>query len=376
MDEPDEGPSFSAEGINTIFRYFEEDYKYPCGVLSAEKATDLSGCVESMRVASDGTFRGWVVYNDEMSFHDDPHVVPVFAIKDHGQVHVFIFDSVGHDTAGGSYSVALEKLTGSGLDPKDLMIYSYKHKRQHSGYGCSIFSILDLKSLVERHIRGRGNLVNFYQSQEWDHLPRLIEEISDGYTVLEIDVLPPEMMKVTQSYRALDAYGRSSPVLGHVPSFERYTDAWDTEVQPQDMALLQDKVSQICRFDNRTGREKNFYMLKKRFDFIVYLIGLHFKGDSPALPKHPRVARSLFMGGGEESKGALPPLPFPGDVHRVLIPPPPLPEDREVGLPARLAPPVMPALQRADHEPALPELAPLPPIPMPELAGEENLDGR
>jgi hypothetical protein len=301
-DESDEGPGLSPLAINTIFRFFEEEYAYPSGLLSCQRLSDLPALTERMIGTEGDHMRGWVVCNDIEDY--DPHVVPVFAIKAEGKTHLFIFDSLGHliarEPSLTRISTALEQLIKH-FGPMDigdrLVIYSYKMKRQNSANGCATFSILDLKNLLERHLRGAGNIIDFYASQEAPHLPHLITRfVAEGSSmpIYELDTLPPEMMKVTQSYRKIGEYEDRPPTLSgdQIPSFERYTYMGDTDARPQTLASFHDRVLQVRRVAPN-GCERNLYVDEKRLSDIVHLLARFYK-VSVEVESNPASTRVLF----------------------------------------------------------------------------------
>jgi len=333
VDEPDEGPVFTPEAIDRIFQFFEEEYQYPAGILSAQDLSALPGLVEEMIESEDGSIRGWVVYNDQMV--EDPHVVPVFAIRKEGTTHVFIFDSVGHtfspEKADLKTSASLEALIAHFQDkPDQLAIYSYQIRRQNSDLGCSTFAILDLKNLLERHLSGPGDIVDFYASQKGNLKPKLGNPtlaLDSRLPIFEISTLPPEMMKVTQSFGRIRQYSKESPVDDHVPSVMRFSSSWQTFRKPQTFADLDSTVSEIAR-TAPDGSVKNLYVDSKRLKFIVYLLGLHFNQPLSLSPSsHPRalpkVGRRLF-GDDEDYKAGDPMLvPFSPPVDPLPDEPPP-----------------------------------------------------
>ena len=289
-DDPDEGPELTEEAIQNIFQFFEGQYHYPPGLLSVEGVSSLPDLVEELLDAPEGTMRGWVVWNDRVSRNDDPHVTPVFVIKVCGKLHVFLFDSLGHEfakeRAKRRISPALETLIARFRDIPELVsrlaIYSYKSARQRSDYGCSIFSILDLKNLLERHSSGGETIVDFYAAQESFRWPRLaIHELerNTALPVFEIDLLPPEMMKVTESLARIDQYVQEPPTLRDSPVFERLSPSLETCYSKQDLSSLKASIVAISRF-NAKNRARNLYMLQKRLSFIVYLLISHFKTSS------------------------------------------------------------------------------------------------
>jgi len=133
----------------------------------------------------------------------------------------------------------------------------------------------DLKNLCERHIRGSGNIVDFYATQSSEHQPRRLNEdlgVSGGLSVFEIDTLPPEMMKVTQSVKKIFSYQKAPPVLNlPIPQFTRFSFDGKTYDTLQDLEALNRSVTEITR-TTPDGGAVNLYIEQKRFSDIVYLI--------------------------------------------------------------------------------------------------------
>jgi len=316
-DEDDEGPILTPLAIGEIFKVFESEFGYPSGLLDTAAISELPLCIDSMiHRGPNGMIRGWIVHNDRIK--EDPHVVPVFAIKTEGRTHVFIFDSLGHTipedgSESPAISAALEEMIAHFSDSekidRHLAVYSYKLKRQNGWtLDCVTFSMLDLKHLMERHLRGAGNLVEFYSEQEEDHQPRLVSNCLKGtglLPVFELDTLPPEMMKGTQSLRAIKDYGRDAPVITprHVPSFERYSPSWQVVQKEQTVGHLLDTANQFERM-SLDERPMNLYVQKKRFAYTVYLIGNYLKEKARSEEQtltHPRVSRVLFAQQDDDS---------------------------------------------------------------------------
>ena len=315
-DEVDEGPVLSASGIGKIFELFENEFAYPSGILKPANVSELPQLIDEMiNSPSSEIMRGWTIENDLMV--EDPHVVPVFALKSGGRTHVFIFDSLGHTIDGQTIgiSASLEELLKHFSDTENidrhLSIYSYKPKRQNSVVGCGIFSIVDLKCLLERHIRGAGNLIDFYAAQEQEHRPRLVTQFlnaSSRLPIYEIDILPPEMMKPTQSLQAIKAYVTDAPQLHSesVPRFPRYSATGNITQEEQSVRHVRRRIAHAERWGARGPG--NFYMDQKRLKYTVYLLGLHLK-EMKAMGRvqapRGRVTRVLLRDDSDqEQKGA------------------------------------------------------------------------
>ncbi len=287
FDEADEGPVLSTVGINQILRMQETDFGYPVRMLAAAGVTELSGLIEGIiHSPSQDMIQGWIVEND--LFLEDPHLVPVLALKVKGKTHVFILDSLGHNLFSSpterQLSFVLEDLIQSfrksnSID-QQLALYSYKNKRQHAfSLDCGTFSLLDLKNLIERHLRGADDLLTFYAKQDQKNQPRSITSIlanGSSLPIFEIDILPPELMKVTQSKKQIQAYIENSPALdtSSMPVFQRFTPSGQIQQSPQTLPELTTKISENERIRS-DERAMNLYVDRKRLAQIVYVLALH-----------------------------------------------------------------------------------------------------
>jgi hypothetical protein len=277
--EPLDGPMLRPLAVQTLIQFFEDKFKYPPGVLSCQPLSSLSGLVEEMiRSGEDGGCRGWTVWNDLQTY--DPHIVPVFAFRAKGKVNLFIFDSVGHTLRGSpeehSISASLRCLIDRFKDTQQIadhiIVHSYKEQRQMASSGCSIFSLLDLKNLLERHLHKHESLSEFYQGQSGDFEPRLItEQLGAGeLPVYELNILPPEMMKVTQSLSQINRY-RMSPMHWEsnlATSSPRCSFSGDMVEEIQDVCTMGDKVSNCTSF-SPSEKSQNLYVEKKRLTFLI-----------------------------------------------------------------------------------------------------------
>lgn len=307
-DDPSEGPSLSPMAMNLMFRFYEEEFGYPPGILSCQKLSALPDLLTRLIESGPNQMRGWVVLNDCQD--SDPHVVPVFAINHEGKTYIFVFDSLGHtiskDPGNTRISASLGWLLKHFENRSDmsgkLAIYSYRIKRQNSEVGCATFSLHDLKNLCERHFRSAGNIVDFYASQAPDHQPRLMNEelhIGSSFPVWEIDTLPPEMMKVTQSFSEIKHYTNQPPVLSPpIPRFPRYSSDGRTYDTLQDLEAFNQSVAQIER-TTPDGNAVNLYIEQKRFADIVYLISRYFnRSDDSTGSARGSLARNLVFPDG------------------------------------------------------------------------------
>jgi len=275
-------------GIRQILRMQETDFGYPVGMLSMAGVTELPSLIDGMiQSPSPDMIQGWVVEND--LFCEDPHIVPVLTLKVKGKTHVFILDSLGHNLS----PIPKERQLSFVLD--DLIqyfrkksieqqpaLYSYRDKRQHAlTLDCVTFSLIDLKNLIERHLRGGDNLVTFFDKQQPKNQPRSITSVlakESTLQIFEINILPPELMKGTQSKKQIQAYVENSPALdtSSVPIFQRFTPSGQIHESPQTLPELTTKVSENERIRS-DEKSMNLYVDKKRLTQIVYVLALHSK---------------------------------------------------------------------------------------------------
>jgi hypothetical protein len=284
-DDPADGVGLTAHALDTQFKFFEEIYQMPLDALHTLPVSNL--CQQIERLMQDDCEMpptGFAIYNDIDEI--DLHYVPVFIIKDHRKVHVFIFDSKGHvalkDPQKREISVALSTLIDHFRhidDPERLAIYSYQIKRQNSAVGCATFTVLDLKNLIERSYRSHESLLNFYSIGT--NRPRLItQELENDASLIiyELSTLPPEMMKVTQSFRKLMEYKQHPPALpqNQIPEFNRFTTAGTVEQKLQDFQNMNVSIEEIRRVF-QDGSERNLYIEQKRLSDITNLLAYHFQ---------------------------------------------------------------------------------------------------
>lgn len=276
-----EGPLLTPLGIKKIIDFFNEEYEFPSDLLSSISASQLPFVVQKLIDSKEeGKIMGYVVSSD--SFHRDRHIVPVFCIYFHDAVYVYITDSEGHDFLSEKkfMSKSLVELvdhpdTYNLIQQGRLKIHSYKEKRQHGHVECSVFSLLDLKSLIEMHLRQGKNIVQYYEQQIELFKPKEIHvEVGmqkKSAVVYELSILPSAMMKPTQSlkkFRQLKEEYSESWVPYEVTRLNSRGEVIKKVVDAKEL------YNQVEFFKSTTaeGKQQNLYVLKKRFDSIIYLI--------------------------------------------------------------------------------------------------------
>jgi hypothetical protein len=289
--DPIEGPSLKPFAINDLCHFYEEEFHFSPGVLSCQPISKLTKLVSEFIRSDTSTMRGFVIHNDYDPF--DGHVVPVFIIKYQGMNHLFIFDSRGHTVSNfpnetvvsRTLDELLEYFYEESEESKKISLYSYQIQRQFSEVGCATFSLLDLKNLYERHAGGFEHIVDFYRSQKEAYRPKsLNDRIDSSVPIYELNVLPPEMMKATQSRSQICHYQDRPPTLNPelTPVFLRSLPAGETCKKVQDLMNLRSAVNDSVRVSPTADRTRNLYVEKKRFSDIVILICRHFVRSAKA----------------------------------------------------------------------------------------------
>ena len=112
-----------------------------------------------------------------------------------------------------------------------------------------------------------------------------------GLSVFELDTIPPEMMKGTQSHQPLNDFEKDPPVEKTVVRFRRTSFSGETYNEAQNFVFFQKSVSESRRI-SPNEKPVNLYVDQKRLSFIVHLIGQFFMKESPK-PK-PSCCKTLF----------------------------------------------------------------------------------
>ncbi len=280
--QENEGPVLKPAGVQKIVDFFIKEYSFPKEMLSRRYLSNLPGLVRRLIASNEeGKAVGWVVCSDNP---EEKHVVPVFAVYRYGQAHVFVIDSEGHNVypdhpeyKGYTRLHSSIQILRKGCNWNEkVQFYSYKMRRQTDNVSCTVFSLLDLKSLIELHLDGL-NLVEFYKKQEGPKAPKLIlpEEVDEdnqhGLPFYELSILPPSMLKATQSYTRLKELKEQEYLVDLSYQSHRYSSTGQIIVKTQNIDNLFEEID-AYKFYNSEGESRNLYTLSKRFSYIIYLI--------------------------------------------------------------------------------------------------------
>ncbi len=289
---------FTPKGIEKLLFILTKNYKLPLGALSLLPHQDLPFEIEQIiESKKENIVHGWILYDPAECYH----YTAAFAYKKNGMTHLYIFDSLGHSIK--RYDITsfdLDSFNDHFLCREELIekvkIYSYKNKRQYSGPGCSVLAICDLKHLLERIVFYKKNLIDFYAEQKEENQPRLIAQEIDPdlkLSIYELNILPPELEKSSQSIDELIDFGKHPPNVIDAPHVYRYNPSWDLIEKEQDLNEYIKTVGKSLRF-KREDSIHNLYLEQKRLQRVVELLVHHFKYQS-STPNRLKVERSAYV---------------------------------------------------------------------------------
>ncbi len=272
-------PILTPKAINNLISIFENQFGFEKGILSTQSIEDVPILITEILNAYQDGIKACIAYNPD---EKDPHLVPVFIQKKENKTKVFICNSLGHDIHLPLFQpLVLKKIIEKSYkftDLDNLQIFSYKPVRQNDSVSCPIFALLDLKNIYEGLKEGR-DIFEFLQSN--GNPKNIMPEIQDDsdLKIYEVDQLPPDMMKVTQSYTRLRSYSMKSSTFTHSPpSFDRISPVGLRCRILQDEEQLNKKITDYkCIASDGTPRNK--YIERKRLNWIVLLISRFLQSD-------------------------------------------------------------------------------------------------
>ncbi len=162
------------------------------------------------------------------------HKIPICLEKKNGVIHVLMLDSMGESVYAASVRQDIKKLLDESVSESHF--YSTTLKREHSGYGCAIFSLQDGIAFL----------------QDKDFLQKISYEEVDH--VRKITALPPRCMIGTQSLSQIAAYKTENP------------DSL-TQVLPKEKTIEKTIKKHTLENPARENKEENHYITKKHFKY-------------------------------------------------------------------------------------------------------------
>ncbi len=283
FSETDEDPIITPLGVGKILTFFESDYGFPKGALSSKTIEELPKILDEIILSLDDKIvKGFVISNPPIDL--DPHLTPLFIVKNGTRVNIFISDSRGHNPACRSEKPylceSLKTLIQYCEDHPQywdkLSVYSYIGIRQRDYVSCPVFSIFDLKALLERYLCEAEDIFDFFKRiSSPKSISSEVSSISE-LPIFEVDTLPPEMMKITQSYSQIRDYCSKSP------SFEdskvmpvclmRRSDSGTPYLVFPSTSLLERESLSYRSISQASDSFQNRYADHKRFSLITRII--------------------------------------------------------------------------------------------------------
>ncbi len=264
------GPILKPAGVTKLLEFYEKTYDFPKGALSCQPIFNLPFLLREMK---EGDARGWATY--QSTFEDgDEHIVPVFAVCREGIIHTYVFDSSGHTINLKSSVLSCSFQTIQSARAKNLHnieLYSYRPKRQKGGVECSIYSIYDLKNLLEMHLK-EVSIIDCFSPEKRQY--DAAEAGLNGPPFYEINAIPPAMMKPAQSIQDIKDYqglfsSCNSPFSPYYSP--RLSFGGEKREVLQDLDALTASM-EAHTFINEDGKAQNAHIAKHRLESIVYLI--------------------------------------------------------------------------------------------------------
>jgi hypothetical protein len=259
------------ESTKILLSHFEKTYGFEPNILSCEPLENLFSLIENFLSSEPSTaIKGWILYKKD---HD--HLTPVFVKKEKNSLQILITNSQGLVQNGFVFDEC-KKLS---FPQFHTFLYTCSSARQRDGSSCPVFSLLDLKNLLEAYHDGK-DIFSFLSSQP---LKELLSQ-DPSMKVFSFSTLPPYMMKVTQSIKQLTSYYRASPDLfsGHSPVFIRRSPTQEVLQTLQTLDLLKTCV-ETNSFINPSGDVLNKYIERKYLQCVQIILSAVMP-SSPTTP--------------------------------------------------------------------------------------------
>jgi hypothetical protein len=239
-----------------------------------DNVEDLKDCMEALKGSS---FEGKVAFfvrsaNFRGAKSIANHVTPVLVEKKGGETNAMIMDSLGADESdiagknGEYYNYVKENVLKNPLlqggfvnnvymqlvesATPNMKIYVAKPQRQMDATNCPIFSFNDVKMFLK-------NKQFFEELNDFGG----ITEVKDDTDILMVANLPPESMKVAQSFTEIQKYlGENDP--GEKISWFR------NEGAPRQQTDLEDSLAKGTRENESTGKKMNMKAEDRYYKYL------------------------------------------------------------------------------------------------------------
>lgn len=293
--EEDQGPALTPQAVDFIISHLKENYDelFVNADIKCISLSSLIDAIESFNLHSDENFAlGLVLYDDD--FINNPHFEAVFCIKDMGQTHLFVLNSTGHNVTvfrkrksallPKSLQILRENIPRLKKNDQSVILYSKQPKRQNGKVECSVFSVYDLKTLIE--MRNQVDIVQYYRDPENSQFiewisPQQLDNIDGnlpGMGFWSLKSFPKKLLMLTQSERAFSEISSRGSLDTCDHSVLRYNSKGKTVIKEKHLASIKHDRNQFLMIDEE-GNKRVFKAQKKRFDYIINIISQALKKD-------------------------------------------------------------------------------------------------
>ncbi len=254
-------------GISELLKIFEVKYSFTKCLLTCEDSKNIPRLIQEVASSSkDSVIKGCIIYD---SLGDETHVTPIFIQKKDGKIQILVTDSVGQEgyqsndeqTKGSFVFLTVVNFLNKNADKfsQGFEVYTFFPKRQRDRGTCSLYSLMDLKNLLMCH---QSDIFEFIQVN--GRATKMIGDFNKNLQVFEFQILPPDMMKETQSISQLNEYEKLFSTLSN-ETIEQ--DRIRIEAY---FKILHNVVKSFSRV-NPKGKLENRFMDKKRMKIITIL---------------------------------------------------------------------------------------------------------
>ncbi len=260
--------TFTPQGIAFILKIFEKKYHWPKDQITVQNIDTLDERLQELREASDlKTTRAWLLFSPRSD-----HIVPTFAKKEKDTLQACITDSKGISHFGvPEDGYWLEPFKNRLLKGPEETAFGYSCQRQIDGLTCPVFGTLDLRNILEGEAAGRDIFEFITTSIPKDKLKDISSKSSTS-RMFSFSLLPPEMMKVTQSVKQIASYRSSSPTdlaASIMPVFTRVSPTRHIVFVFQTPEIVFQTIDRNIRM-NPEGYPLNKYVEKKIPNVSLY----------------------------------------------------------------------------------------------------------
>lgn len=245
-----ENLSLFPKGIEIAINNLRERYNSSDLILSCEDSYQIKTIFQE--ICKQPCKRAIILYTPEQA-----HVTPIYFENDGKCISILLTDSTGIIRNSYYSNEVFMKFT-----PKHLKLrcYAFYPKRQNDEYSCSIFSLLDMKKIIEMN---QDKIDIFAWIRENNDID--IDDTNDRI-MMKFYKLPSEMIKTTQSLSRLERYQTQSPSLFNIERVFSRSTTPQSELEEENYLPGND----LCISSN--GKEINKYIERNHFMFLNIIL--------------------------------------------------------------------------------------------------------